>query len=99
MGYKVGDKVILKDEVVENSDRCSIRALKGKTGVVKEVRGNGIICVYYGPTYKQGRLLCSKASNFVREDYYADYQADRMEEAAARANRAMWNWREEQGHW
>ena len=97
--YDIGDEVVLKDEVVEDSDRCSIKALRGKTGIVKKIHGNGIICVYYGPEYKQGRLLCTRASNFVHAEAYADYQAERMEEGAERTNRAMWNWREEQGRW
>jgi len=75
---KIGDRVILKDEVIENSDRCSIKALGGKVGIVKAVYGDGTIGVYYGPYYKQGKILRSLARNFVREENYADYQADRM---------------------
>ena len=97
--FKVGDRVIIKDEVIERSDSCRLKKLKGKTGEVEEVYPNGYIRVCFPNVPIRPRCLRIKADKVVLEENYADYQAERMEANQERMNEAYWKYREEYGHW
>lgn len=99
MTYAIGDEVIIKDEVIDGSDSCRLRSLRGKVGTVRRLlpKNRVVVCWEHVPIYPN--CLNINANKVVAADSYADYQAERMEENMERANHSYWDYREEYGHW
>ena len=97
--YSIGDRVIIKDEVIQRSDSCRLKKLLSKEGVVKEIYPNGYVKVCFPTVPIRPNCLRIRADKVVHAENYADYQAERMEANMERMNRAYWDYREEYGHW